>query len=147
MRIISVLAFGLVSGCFPVEIYHKTGVSLTRLHADETACQVKALKNVPVNKLTRVTPVRFIPRQICDGNGNCHATFVMVGGEVETYDANKDLRARYAQQCMTDKGYSKIELPRCTGEAPEPLPRHAPALSDESCAVRTKTGFQAVTPS
>lgn len=146
MRIISVLAFGLVAGCFPVEIYHKTGASVARLQADETACEVEALKEVPVNKMTRMTPIRFHPRETCDRNGNCRTVYIKTGGEIVTYDANKRLRARYATQCMANKGYSEVELPICTGETPDTLPGRMPKLTEDSCAVRTKAGYRALTP-
>lgn len=146
MRVISVLAFAVLAGCFPVEIYHKNNVPVARLQADETACQVKALKDVPVNKLTRITPVRFIPREVCNRAGTCHTTYFTIGGEVETYDANKGLRTKYEAQCMADKGYERVELPVCSGAVPATLPGRAPALTADSCAVRTKTGYRAVTP-
>ncbi|MGH1354933.1 MAG: hypothetical protein ACRBBS_07640 [Thalassovita sp.] len=146
MRVFSVLALGLLAGCFPVDIYHKTGASLTRLQADETACKVKALKEVPVNKMTRVTPIRTRPREVCEKAGKCHIIYVTTGGRVQTYDANLRLRARYEAQCMADKGYAEVELPICTGKTPGTLPGTVPALTKDSCAVRTKTGYRAVTP-
>lgn len=146
MRVHSLLAFALLAGCFPVDVYHKNGASLARLQSDETACKVKALKEVPVNKLTRVTPVHVIPHQTCDSEGNCETTYTTFGGHVVVYDANKDLRARYVAQCMVDKGYAQVELPICQGPAPETLPGKVPALTEDSCAVRTKTGYRAVTP-
>lgn len=138
-------AFGLLAGCLPVDVYHKTGASLARLQADETACQVKALKEVPVNKMTRITPPRTLPRQICNDDGECRVVYVEIGGEVETYDANAPLREKYEAQCMADKGYAQVELPICE-KRPDTLPGTVPALNQDSCAVRTKTGYRALTP-
>lgn len=146
MRLYSALGFAFLAGCFPVEIYHKDGAALTRLQADETACQVQALKEVPVNKMTRVTPIRMVPRKVCDASGACETTYRTIGGQVITYDANEKLRARYEAQCMTDKGYRTVELPICQGDTPATLPGKVPALTEDSCAVRTKTGYRAITP-
>ncbi|MDF1801409.1 hypothetical protein [Thalassovita sp.] len=140
------LALGLLAGCVPVEVYHKTGTSLTRLQNDQTNCQVAALKQVPVNKMTRITAPRSLPRQICNGTGDCRVVYIEFGGEVETYDANLPLRQKVVTQCMAAKGYAQVELPICTDNVPKTLPGKVPALSQSSCAVRTKTGYRAVTP-
>lgn len=139
-------AFGLLAGCVPVEVYHKSGASLARLQSDETACQVSALKQVPVNRMTRISPIRTLPQQICDRPGRCRVVYVEFGGELETYDANAPLRKKVEAQCMADKGYAQVELPICTDNVPQTLPGKVPPLSGASCAVRTKTGYRVATP-
>lgn len=136
----------LLSACVPVELYHKSGASLARLQADETACQVSALHQVPVNKMTRITPPRSLPRQICDAPGKCRVVYVEIGGGIETYDANAPLRKKVEVQCMADKGYAQIELPICDTAVASPLPARVPPLSQSSCAVKTKTGYRVATP-
>lgn len=138
-------AFGLLTGCVPVEVYHKEGGSLARLQSDETACQVQALRQVPVNTITRITPLRTLPQQVCDRRGHCHVVYVEFGGEIESYDANMPLRQKVEAQCMAEKGYRQVELPLCQ-DSPATLPGTMPALSGQSCAVRTKTGYRAQTP-
>lgn len=139
-------AFVLLAGCFPVEVYQKAGGSLNRLQNDETDCKVSALQQVPVNKMTRITPIRLIPQTVCDKNKNCQVVYIEVGGDVEIYDANLPLRQRVEAQCMARKGYEKVELPICTGDVPATLPGRMPPLTEDSCAVKTKTGYRAVTP-
>ncbi len=134
----------LLTGCFPVQVYHKTGGSLNRLQNDETNCKVSALQQVPVNRMTRITPIRLIPQRHCDRPGNCRVIYIEVGGDVETYDANLPLRQRVEEQCMTRKGYQRVELPICESP-PTTLPPKMPALGQDSCAARTKTGYRAVT--
>lgn len=138
-------SLALLTGCAPVEVYHKAGASLSRLQADETACQVDALKQVPVARMTRITPIRTLPREVCNGAGKCRVVYMEFGGEVETYDANLDLRKKVEAQCMANNGYSQIELPMCE-TAPATLPGKVPALTSNSCAVRTKTGYRVATP-
>ncbi|WP_319823774.1 hypothetical protein [Thalassovita sp.] len=135
-----------LAGCVPVDVYHKAGGSLHRLQNDETDCKVSALQQVPVNRMTRITPIRLIPQQHCERRGDCRIVYIEVGGNVETYDANLPLRQRVEAQCMARKGYERVELPVCTEKAPATLPGTMPPLAEKACAVRTKTGYRAVNP-
>ncbi|SMO50642.1 hypothetical protein SAMN06265173_104109 [Thalassovita litoralis] len=135
----------LLAGCVPVSVYHKAGGTLTRLQNDEVNCQVQALQKVPVNKITRITPIRTLPREVCNSRGHCRIVYMEFGGDVETYDANLPLRQKVEAQCMINKGYQQIELPICENR-PTTLPGTMPGLTTNSCAVKTKTGYRAATP-
>ena len=137
--------FALLSGCVPVSVYHKTGGNLAQLQNDEVTCQVQALQKVPVNRMTRITPIRTLPREVCNSKGHCRIVYMEFGGEVETYDANLPLRQKVETQCMINKGYQQIDIPICNTR-PATLPGTMPALNAKTCAVKTKAGYRATTP-
>lgn len=146
-----VLCGAALLACAPLETYYKPGASLTDLNRDTTACEVAALRDVPVSFQIRRKPPVFVPgNRSCDAEGNCtgHHGYYIDGG-VESYDPNVALRGRVELQCMADKGYAPVSIPPCPDRIAKATPAAAttrlPALTENSCVIRNKSGsFQIV---
>lgn len=139
------LGFALI-GCGPLQTNYKEGVSVATLNRDQTACDVAALRDVPVSIRVHRYPPEYVPaRRRCNKQGEC---IIVPGywlpGEVESYDANALLRARVSQQCMSDKGYVRVSIPMCPGSVSQAVPQRAtmrlPRLTPKSCFVRNRDG-------
>ena len=138
-------------GCASLDTYYKPGASVALLNRDTTACEVKALRDVPASTITRRKPPVFVPgRRSCDSDGNCVDTpgYYLPGG-FETFDPNEGLRLRVERQCMADKGYAPVSIPACPDSVARAVPPRAtsrlPQLSDASCVIRNSDGsFQIV---
>ncbi|MEP5731856.1 MAG: hypothetical protein ABJL67_21050 [Sulfitobacter sp.] len=146
--------FATLVACAPLETYYKPGASVSILNRDTTACEVKALRDVPSSTLTRRKPPIFIPgNRVCNAAGHCTGTRGhYVPGGFETYDPNDGLRLRVERQCMADKGYAPVSIPACPDHiakaAPAGKTTRLPPLNDQSCVIRNKNGsFQIVTRS
>jgi len=144
------LALACLSGCLPVSTYYAEGVTAAKFLRDDTDCDVKALREAPVANQTRQSPPRYIPRRYCDANGNCYNRGgYWVPGDIYTVDVNASLRARVKGLCMSDRGYSPVELPACprgVAEAAPPGPSPVlPRLNSNSCAIKTEGGLRIVT--
>ncbi len=145
--------FGLgVAACAPLNTYYKPGASVAQVNRATTACEVQALRDVPVSTQVRRTPPRYIPpRRSCDSNNNCTTTGgFYVPGELITFDPNTELRKRVETQCMADRGYAPVSIPACPGSVARAAPVQAtttlPALNPNSCVIRNSDGsFQIVT--
>ena len=133
-------------GCGPLNTNYKEGVSVATLNRDQTACDVAALRDVPVATQIRRLPPEYIPPlRRCKKNGDC---VVIPGywlpGEIVTYDANARLRARAAQQCMSAKGYTRVSIPPCPGNVAQSAPVAAttrlPRLTPTTCVIRNRDG-------
>lgn len=156
MKLYTVLAFTgaalMMSGCLPTTVYYREGAPVSGIERDRTACDVAALREVPVRTLTRYIPPTYSYRQVCNGAGNCRTVRVLLSpGRWESYDANEGLRARVAKQCMADQGYQKVSLKPCPPEVVEATvitaTRVQPELTENSCAIRIKGGkYQIVNP-
>ncbi|GLQ26551.1 hypothetical protein [Sulfitobacter pacificus] len=146
-----ILSGALLLACAPLETYYKPGASVATLNRDTTACEVSALRNVPVSYQVRRKPPIFVPgNRSCDAEGNCtgHHGYYISGG-VESYDPNLALRNRVEVQCMADKGYAPVSIPPCPDSIARSTPAAAttklPQLTDKSCVIRNKSGsFQIV---
>ncbi len=134
----------VLSACAPTALYYKSGVTPAKQDRDLTNCQVQALSDVPVNTQTRRTPRRSVPVQRCNAAGECVTYIEYTGGHLVSYDANKPLRKKVAAQCMLDKRYQQISLPRCTPAQLQTLgstlPAKSPPLTANSCILRSKSG-------
>ena len=136
----------VLSGCLPLSIYHREGVSVTRMQSDTTECEVAALRDVPASNQIRRGPPRFVPgRRICDASGACKTRpGFYVPGEIYTVDVNKGLRERVELQCMAARGYAPVTLPACSAgtvrAAPAGITRTLPRLTPGSCVIRNKGG-------
>lgn len=135
-----------LTACGPLGTYYKVGVTQARLNTDITNCEVTAVQKVPPNKQIRRTPVYFTPASTtCDKNGKCTTVGgYFRGGDVYTVDVNEKLRGRVKAQCMSQKGYQHVEIPRCTsdqlrGKAVAPVQR-LPRLSGAVCATKMRNG-------
>jgi len=143
----------ILTGCGPLSIYYREGVSVTRQQSDTLDCEVKALRDAPVaNKVQQSPPIFYPGRTVCNAAGQCYTTpGSWAPGSVYTVDVNSGLRARVEQQCMAAKGYAPVELPRCReAVAAQVQPVRGaklPALGPTSCVVTYQDGsFQVVTP-
>ncbi|MCX7559873.1 hypothetical protein OS190_09865 [Sulfitobacter sp. F26204] len=152
LRLYPTLLAVFVLGCAPLETYYKPGASVAMLNRDTTACEVKALKDVPASFQVRRRPAIFVPgNRSCDAAGNCtgYQGYYIPGG-VESYDPNLALRGRVEKQCMADKGYAPVTIPPCPDSVAKAAPTAAtsrlPNLTGKSCVIRNSDGtFQIVT--
>jgi hypothetical protein len=142
----------ILSACAPLKTYYKPGATVSALNRDTTACEVKALHEVPQVFLIRRLPPRYIPgRRKCDAAGKCfERPGFYVDGGVESYDPNVGLRNRVERQCMADKGYAPVSIPLCPENvakaAPAGVTTRLPNLRETSCVIRNSDGtFQIVT--
>ncbi|MFV0514021.1 MAG: hypothetical protein ACK5MY_10395 [Jhaorihella sp.] len=148
------MALGLaIAGCGPMTIYHRPGVSVSRMQADSTECEVQALRDAPVaNQVRQRPPVYFPGTRVCDGAGNCWVgPGYWAGGELYTVDVNRDLRARATDMCMARRGYSPVSLPPCSAAvraaAPARQTTTLPDLTPRTCVIRYDGGgWQVVNP-
>lgn len=152
MRLSLLLPVALIMACAPLETYYKPGATVATLNRDTTACEVKALRDVPPSTLTRRKPPVFIPgERRCNAAGQCVQTRgYYVPGGFETYDPNDGLRLRVERQCMADKGYAPVSIPPCPDAVAKAAPPAAttrlPTLNAASCVIRNSDGsFQIVT--
>jgi hypothetical protein len=120
------------------------------MHNDLLDCEVAALKAAPVDLVTTKEPDTWVPEEKdcdkkCNKKGKCKKVCKKTGGywergETYTYDANEHKRQGVERQCMTRKGYQRVELPICTNAATAPvstaLSGRMPPLTENSCAVR-----------
>ncbi|SFP60293.1 hypothetical protein [Tranquillimonas alkanivorans] len=143
MRIGIVLtACTLLGGCAAYDGYYREGAPVAQLDADLLECRVSAVQRVPPNTQIRTTPISRTPVVTrCNDDGTCVTTGGEVtGGNTYSYDANAGLRTRVLNQCMAARGYRRVELPYCAGDAPPLVPARLPALTPATCAVRTAGG-------
>ena len=147
------VALFLLAGCDAgLSTYYKTGAQVSRLKTDTVNCEVKALKDAPVAMQTRQRAPIFYPgTQICNGATCYYRPGFWVDGGFYTVDVNQGLRERVLDQCMAQKGYQPVNLPRCSPQivaaAPPARTRILPKLNEQSCAIRYEDGsWQIVTP-
>jgi hypothetical protein len=84
-----------LAGCVPSEFYVQQGVTFDRYERDGVGCATVATQAVPTN-----TQVGWAP---------------YVG--IYSVDTNSPLRDKNMEICMRDRGYQRIEIPYCSGEA------------------------------
>lgn len=141
------------TACAPLTTYYKPGASVAALNRQTTACQVKALRDVPASTQVRRLPPEYVPaRHHCTAPGNCVITrhAYVIPGEVVTFDPNDGLRKRVEGQCMADQGYAPVSIPPCPDRVARATPARAtkvlPNLNEQSCVIRNSDGsFQIVT--
>ncbi len=116
----ALLALSLLGACgTPSASYlYKEGGTVARADNDYFECELDAARSVPQDTRVATRPVYTTPvKTTCTpvgGSVECTTTGGEVrGGEVYSYDANEDLRARYLAQCLRARGYSTNVLPRC----------------------------------
>ena len=147
-----VLALAL-AGCGPLTLYHRPGVSVSRMQADSTECEVQALRDAPVANQIRQNPPVFIPGNTwCNADGQCRTgPGTWVDGGFTSVDVNAGLRDRVMRQCMANRGYQPVTLPECSASikaAVSPAQTTTlPRLGESSCVIRHGGGgWQIVTP-
>ncbi|MEP3639570.1 MAG: hypothetical protein ABJ091_11860 [Lentilitoribacter sp.] len=142
----ALLLFASLGACLPLSTYYKEGASVARLERDETACDVRALKDAPVANQTRVEPPRYVPRRTrCNASGQCTSYGgYFQNGATYTVDTNKRLRLRVKHLCMQDQGYRSVEIPACSPAIAKAAPSGAtqilPNLTGNSCAIKRQDG-------
>ncbi len=150
--VISIALLGLAA-CGPLPVYYDEGKDQTRTNSDTLTCKVAALKQAPVaNQIRHRPPVYYPGRQHCN-NGHCWTTpGYWVDGGTYTVDVNLGLRSQLEQRCMAQKGYRRLELPRCSKEqiaALQSLPgstQRGAGLSENACAVQQSNGNTVILP-
>ncbi|MEQ5826614.1 hypothetical protein J3456_04500 [Sulfitobacter sp. NFXS29] len=140
------------AACAPLNTYYKPGATVAQVNRATTACEVLALRDVPISTQIRREPPRYVPeRRQCDANNNCTTRGgFYVPGELVTFDPNQDLRNRVEEQCMADRGFAPVSIPACPSNVARAAPTRAtttlPALNPKSCVIRNSDGsFQIVT--
>ncbi|MEM9551530.1 MAG: hypothetical protein AAGA05_10165 [Pseudomonadota bacterium] len=134
----------LVGACSTsLDTFYRPGGTVSRLETDMLNCEVQALADAPVANEVRQTPSFYVPGNFyCTSRYYCHGGWS--GGEIYTVDVNKDLRTRVTNQCMAEKGYSRVSIPRCSdivaAQVPERTTTVMPNLSPGSCVVRNSDG-------
>ncbi len=152
-HLISALAaLTVLTACAPLEIYYKPGATVDAVSRDTTACEVRALSDVPASvQIRRKPPIFIAGKQVCDADGTCTQTpGYFIDGGVESFDPNDGLRQRVARSCMADKGYAPVSVPACPDSVARAAPPLAttrlPVLTQGSCVIRNRDGsFQIVT--
>lgn len=137
----------LGASCAPPPLYHKAGIAIAQVQADEADCTDTAMAAVPVKARTRYIDPVYSARRVCDAAGHCGTFPILISpGRIVTEDINEGKRAVAAKACMADKGYARVTLPACD-PAPDTIAPRQPVLTDRSCAVRTGSGdWWIVTP-
>ncbi|MCF6232484.1 MAG: hypothetical protein L3J36_05215 [Rhodobacteraceae bacterium] len=141
----------ILTACAPLSIYHRAGVSVTRMQSDQLACEVRAVKDAPVANQIRQNPPIFMPsRRVCNGPKCTVFPGYWAQGQIYTVDVNAGLRARVEGQCMAQKGYRPVELELCDSKTKaQVVPGQTsvlPKLTQDTCAIRHQDGrWQIVT--
>lgn len=152
--LLRIVVLGLTAGaCGPMSIYHRPGVSVSRMQTETTECQVQALRDAPVaNHIRQRPPVYFPGGRVCNAAGACwERPGYWMGGEVYTVDVNADLRARVTDMCMARRGYQPVSIPPCGDAVRKAAPPRQtttlPDLTANTCVIRYDGGgWQIVNP-
>lgn len=140
------LALFALGGCSGYSGYYQAGQTVSRLSADQTACDVTGVQQVPPNtQLRRTAPTLIPPREICRSDGKCRVIPARYEpGDTYTVDVNEGLRNRVVAQCMAGRGYERVQVPGCSAQvaraAKALAPRTLPPLNDAVCAARAADG-------
>ncbi|MFW8634616.1 hypothetical protein [Cribrihabitans pelagius] len=142
-RVISAAALALLglAACGPLPVYYRQGAEVSRLQADELACEAEALQQAPVASQIRQRPPIYRPGGRFCHHGDCrYHSSIWVEGSYYTVDVNRPLRLRLERACMAGKGYQQLSLKRCPqGQARAAGPA-LPPLGPGNCALRTRGG-------
>ena len=145
-RFFLLIGFLLLSACAPLTIYHQTGVEVAKMETDLLACQVEGLDQAPVASQLRRGAPRYVPGyRHCSSSGQCYRRGgYYIPGEVYTVDTNAPLRRKLENQCMSQQGYRRDEIPDCplgtTTAQAATATQKMPPLSEKSCAIRGNGG-------
>jgi hypothetical protein len=134
----------------PFNMFYRGGVSFQRIANDNVDCQVEAAQRVPTQILVSQTPIYTSPAStICSPIGGqlfCDQVGGRTyGGQIQSYDANSELRERAHMQCMARSGYRYVSIPACpagvdiSSQDNEPVLR---PLSATTCYQIHEQGFR-----
>lgn len=135
-----------LSGCTPLSLFYKEGIAVNRMQSDEVNCEVRALRDAPVQNEVDITPaIRVPPSETCDAAGNCTVTpGYTIPAQVHVIDVNFALRLRVTKACMLNQGYQRVTIPACSQRiskaAPTAATRTLPQLGANSCVIRNRGG-------
>ncbi|WP_180901182.1 hypothetical protein [Martelella soudanensis] len=125
----------------PVSVLYKEGSTRTERQEAYDQCFIAALKDVPQNMVTEVTGGYSYPGYVsCNSDGDT-TVCGEVGGyttpvESYSYDTNEKLRKRLINRCLSDKGFSGVEIPYCQTKeerAAYQMQTTQPPLSELTC--------------
>ncbi|WP_120501168.1 hypothetical protein [Roseovarius sp. EL26] len=150
-RIFILTSVMILASCAPPNIFYKQGSTAISTDRDRGACEQQAMRDVPPQIHTRYIPPVYSYRPVCNGT-HCYNRQILVSpGRWEQYDAAASLRAKAVDQCMASNGYSQISLPRCEEDITRgrkiPINTPMPTITEQSCAVKAKSGqWRIITP-
>lgn len=154
-HLVALSALALLISCTERSMWYQEGASLTMRDRDLLACEVQATRDAPVATQLTQGPQRFIPAtsrcRMEYLNGFPHREVCVTqparweAGEITSVDVNESLRKRVYAQCLADKGYTRISLPKCE-TAPAQVSTRLPKLTSQSCAVDLGARGLAIAP-
>jgi hypothetical protein len=130
------------SGPKSVTLTYKQGSTIYTKQADVDACKISSFKAIPQVVGTSINGGSYSPSSTSCYTSNGYTSCSQLGGyysppTANSYDINGDLRKRYIDKCMREKGYEQIKLPFCqanqVGGYDNRLP--APKLSAIACHI------------
>lgn len=91
------------------------GSTLTAIDDLLLSCQIEAAQTIPANNQTSSAPIWSSPTSCRpDFSGNVRCTGGQVsGGQISTYDANKDLRSKFLTKCIIKAGLKPAFVQEC----------------------------------
>lgn len=149
--ILPLAALALVAGCGPLSTWYKPDTPVRAVEDAALQCRVDATRDVPASLRTRMTPPQVITRRECDKEGRCRRVRDIIPGQIETYDANDDLREQVYTRCMTRSGHARVNIPLCPVELRRATPQARtvvfPRLQENACVIRNSDhSWQIVNP-
>ncbi|MCG7492187.1 hypothetical protein [Thalassobius sp. Cn5-15] len=140
------LCGAVLSGC-NYTVYHQPGKTIEDRDRDLVRCEVRALREAPVATEIRYHPPVKRERKICDHKDRCITDHYWTDPEPYTVDVNERLRVRVKEQCMLNKGYNEVTLPRCERGQPVAVPARMTGIAPNACIYRGQSGkSQVATP-
>ncbi|MDB3864713.1 hypothetical protein N9296_01220 [Amylibacter sp.] len=135
--IFGVISIGLFSGCTSKEptlnsfyMYKDAPIKHSQKRKDVISCQALAAKEVPASNQSSTTPTFTIPKYTspvycttgylgmttCTGGQTTGGQ--TIGGNLVTSDANINLRNRFTDECLRNKGYifTSYPIPQCRNQ-------------------------------
>lgn len=119
------LLVGACATAGPAKMVYKAGSvrSERQLAVDE--CRIASFQQIPQNIATQVNPGYSNPGSIsCNtigGYTNCNRVgAINIPATAVNYDVNGELRARYIDRCLAEKGFAVVEMPICGPNQPGP---------------------------
>jgi hypothetical protein len=133
----------ILSGCNTVDLWYRAGVPPEKPGIDLANCQIYGTRNIPVNMVTKQTPIKYIPGEtVCsikkDTVTCTESGGYTTGGKLYTEDINNDARNKFIIQCMQQNAYEYIRLPKCSkAKIPSELPSYEtlPLLNSDACLI------------
>lgn len=142
------LAIVLVScGVMSQTSLFKPGTSLAQKQKDLDLCKIVSFKQVPQELVTSVSGGYYDPGYVSCVGKKGEAVCRRIGGfyippTYSTVDVNKNLRWRYVQHCLQQKGYDVIvNLRPCSNDAQRQQAINAKTIKDLVCNPDSKLDY------